>query len=358
MWFGEHLIIGISGKSLTESEKNFIVKNNIGGVILFGRNVESPKQVHALNTEIQALSKLKESKAPLWIGVDMEGGRVARLRAPLTVWPPLQRLGEIDSAHLSFQYSFAMGTELLSLGFNLDFAPVLDVFTNPKNTVIGDRSIGSDAELVSKHGSALVRGYIKSGIVPCGKHFPGHGNTLLDSHEELPIETITLAELEARELIPFRKAFRSQLEMVMTAHIRYTNLDSENCATLSAYVIQTLLRDSLRYQGLIITDDLGMKAISKYIPTDEVPLRALNAGHDLLLYCNEPQAPEIAIESIAKSLKDKRLDEAQLRPRVKRILDFKKGQLNSEFSDWETTEKLIGCEDHQKIRESLLATSS
>ncbi|RYZ81106.1 MAG: glycoside hydrolase family 3 protein, partial [Proteobacteria bacterium] len=227
------MIIGIAGQSLTVDEKKFIVDNNIGGIVLMGRNVGEPKQVHALCSEIQSLRHQTPDKTPLFIGIDMEGGRVARLKAPFTQWPPLKTLGDLDNATVTFHFSNKMGLELQAVGINLDFAPCVDIFTNPQNKVIGDRSISSDPELVAKHASALVRGYIKANVISCAKHFPGHGNTLLDSHEELPVEEVDMQRLDTLELVPFKRSFKARVDMVMTSHILFKNVDPDWPVTLS-----------------------------------------------------------------------------------------------------------------------------
>src|SRR5580698_798372 len=193
---GQLMIIGLRDTTLSQDEAEFIVRNNIGGVILFARNIESPEQVHRLCQSIQQLRMKTRDKLPLFISIDMEGGRVARLKKPFTVWPAISQLGTIDSTSLSFKMAMAMGEELSAVGINLDFAPCVDVLTNPSNKVIGDRSISADPEQVAKHASALVRGYIKSGVVACAKHFPGHGNTLVDSHDDLPVENLDLERLK------------------------------------------------------------------------------------------------------------------------------------------------------------------
>ena len=162
---GQTFIIGISGTSLTSEEKKFIVDNNIGGVVLFSRNIEDPKQLHSLCAEIQSLHHQSPDKAPLFISIDMEGGRVARLKAPYTQWPPVKNLGDMDSPSLAFKFAQAMGDELFATGINLDFAPCVDTLTNEANELIGDRSFGSDPDLVGRLGSALVRGYLKSNII-------------------------------------------------------------------------------------------------------------------------------------------------------------------------------------------------
>jgi beta-N-acetylhexosaminidase len=152
---------------------------------------------------------------------------VARLKEPFTRWPALKKIGDLDSPSVAFNFALGMGQELKAVGINFDFAPCVDVFTNPANKVIGDRSISSDPELVAKMASALVRGYMKAEVITCAKHFPGHGNTLLDSHEELPIEEVGLERLHQIELIPFKKAFRSRVDSVMISHILFKSIDAK-----------------------------------------------------------------------------------------------------------------------------------
>lgn len=321
---GQHLMIGLDGLRLTEREKEFLVANNVGGVTLFGRNVQSPAQVAELTREIQALAPRTASKLPFFIGVDQEGGRVARLREPFTVWPPLRALGELDSPNASYNFTLALGRELGGVGINLDYAPCLDVFTNPRNTVIGDRALSDDPDQVAKHASALVRGFVKAGIVPCGKHFPGHGNTLIDSHEDLPVENATLERLEAVELVPFRKAFKAGLDFVMTAHILFPNVDPQWPATLSEIFLKKILREKLGFRGVIITDDMDMKAMAKHFDRAELPVRALTAGADMVLYCNEPDIPPMALDAMEKALREGRLREENLRASYQRIEKLKR----------------------------------
>lgn len=348
------MIIGIAGQSLTADEKKFIVDNNIGGIVLMGRNVGEPKQVHALCSEIQSLRHKTVDKTPFFIGIDMEGGRVARLKTPFTQWPPLKMLGDLDNATVTFHFSNKMGIELQAVGINLNFAPCVDIFTNPKNTVIGDRSISTDPEMVAKHASALVRGYIKSNVLSCVKHFPGHGNTLLDSHEELPVEDLDMPRLDSVELVPFKRSFKARVDMVMTSHILFKNIDPEWPATLSEIFLKKILRDQCRYRGLIVTDDLDMKAMVKHYDRKAIPVRALQAGADLLLYCNEPASPPLAIEGIIEAIAQGQLTKANLEASYKRILDLKKDKIpNPDPISLDEAIALIGSPDHQRIAEAL-----
>jgi beta-N-acetylhexosaminidase len=351
---GQHVFIGISGKALTNDEKKFIVENNIGGVTLFGRNCESPEQIHSLCSELQSLRHQMRDKAPLFIGIDMEGGRVARLKAPFTQWPPLKKLGDLNSPTVSFSFGFAMGRELKAVGINLDYAPCIDVFSNPTNPVIGDRALSSDPEIVAKHATALIRGYIKSDIIPCAKHFPGHGDTKVDSHLELPVEDADLERIQSMELVPFKKAIRARLQLLMSAHIKFPNIDPEWPATFSEIFMKKILRDELRYQGLAITDDLGMKALTSHYPTEFIPVRALQAGCDLLLYCNEPAVPPQAIVALEKAVADGTLQKEKIQDTHKRILAVKAEYIKQpDPMAFQTAAKIIGLPDHYKLSQAI-----
>ncbi|MCX7977742.1 MAG: beta-N-acetylhexosaminidase [Bdellovibrionaceae bacterium] len=343
---GQLMIIGISGSALTEEEKSFIVSNDIGGVVLFGRNLIEPRQVWELCESLRSLNP--QLSAPLFIGIDMEGGRVHRLKPPFTQWPPLKRLGDIDNPTVSFHFAYGMALELRAIGINLDFAPCVDIFNNPANTVIGDRSIGNNPSLVERHASSLVRGYIKGGIVCCAKHFPGHGHTLADSHYELPIEDLDLKRLHSVELVPFKKVIRSKTDLIMTSHILFRRIDPQYPVTLSSRFLQDLLRKELRFKGLIVSDDLDMKALVANFDRNQIPLLALQAGVDILLYCNEPEMPLQALNSIHATYMDDREFRSQIDEKIHRIIKFKSDRLQGAFPlPYEEALKIIGCQEHR-----------
>ena len=345
---GQSLIIGLSGTTLSNEEKTFITKNHIGGIVLFGRNIESPKQLYALTSELQALS----TEQPLFIAIDMEGGRVARLKEPFTKWPPLKKLGDIDSPHLSFQFAQYMAQELHAIGINLNFAPCMDILTCPQNPVIGDRSISPDPNTVARNASAIVRGYVKGQVIPCAKHFPGHGNTTVDSHHDLPLETTDLETLMERELTPFKKVFRSRLDFVMTGHILFQNIDPEWPVTLSEIFLKHILREEIGYQNLVISDDLDMKALRKKYSIEEIAVRALQAGNQILLYCNEPDSPRMAVEALTKAVSDKVLSVEMIDKNYSQILRVKKARLkNAKPLPFEEALKVIGHSSHTALSE-------
>ena len=351
---GQLFFIGIQGPALTPPEADFIVKNDIGGIVLFARNLTTPQDLHKLCGDLQSLRLKTSSKAPFFIAIDMEGGRVHRLKPPFTQWPSAAKVSKLNSTSLAFKFANMMGEELRSIGINVDFAPCVDVLTNPDNVLIGDRSFGSDPEHVSKMASALVRGYIKAGVIACAKHFPGHGNTVIDSHEELPVEAVELATLESRELVPFKKAFRARIDMVMTAHIKYEKIDSALPATLSPVIIQKMLREQLRYRGLVISDDLDMKALSKYFKREEIPVLALNAGCDLLLYCNDFTSPPIGIEAVRKAVQDGKVSPPTIQESLKRVASLKADMLKDAMPrPFAEVSKVVGHPDHLRVAKAI-----
>lgn len=357
---GQLLFIGIKGTSLTPEEKKFIVENNIGGVVLFGRNVSTDagnrlEQLIDLTSELHSLKNQRPDKTPLFVGIDMEGGRVARLKEPFTIWPPLRKLGDLDSAQAAFEFAENMGQELKAAGINVNFAPSVDILTNPKNEVIGDRSLGNDPEHVAKLSSALVRGYIKSGIIACPKHFPGHGDTLLDSHFDLPVQKDTdLETLRKREFVPFKRALRARAEMLMTAHILFPKIDPDWPATLSKIFVTDLLRTEFRYKELIVTDDLDMKALRNKYSVETIATRALEVGADMLLYCNEPESHVLGLEAVKKAVTDKKLSTATIEEAYEKVVAIKKKDLSS-FSTLplEEAKKIIGKESHKLIAQNI-----
>lgn len=258
------------------------------GVVLFGRNIASTEQVASLVRELRALWPA-DGPAPL-IAVDQEGGRVRRLRAPecpdVAALPDARTLGEADDVATTHEAGRITGAQLAALGFNVDFAPVLDVDSNPANPIIGRRAFATDAQAAARHGVAWLQGLEQAEVTGCGKHFPGHGDTSVDSHLALPRLDLDLARLAAVELVPFAAAIAAGARLLMTAHVVFTPLDAHRPATLSPHVIPRLLRERLGYTGALVTDDLEMGAVAA-LPPEEVAAGALSATCDLLLVCRD-----------------------------------------------------------------------
>src|SRR5947199_6929544 len=254
---GRLLIAGFGGHQPPAELASLAREFSLGGVILFARNVAEPEQVAELCYESARLVP----DLPLWVSVDQEGGRVARLKSPFTEWPPMATLGRSGDARLAERFARALAAELKTVGITLDYTPVLDILTNPSNPVIGDRALAEHAEDVARLGAAIIRTLQAEGIAACGKHFPGHGDTSVDSHHDLPIVEHPPDRIERVELVPFRAAVAADVACLMTAHILIPSLDAERPATVSPRII-AMAKEGLNFQGLVATDDLEMKAIS------------------------------------------------------------------------------------------------
>jgi beta-N-acetylhexosaminidase len=280
---GQLLFCGFEGTSVPDDLAALVAAGRIGGVILFARNVESPAQVRALTARLHALAP---AGAPLLIAIDQEGGRVQRLRSPWTEWPPMRALGDADDPALTEGVARALARELRDLGIGLDFAPCVDVDTNPANPVIGDRSFGRDPAAVARHAARFIEALQSAGVAACAKHFPGHGDTASDSHLELPRLDHGLERLRAVELPPFRAAVAAGVASIMTAHILFPALDADRPATLSPEVMR-LLRGELGFEGVVFSDDLEMKAVADHYAPAVLVRESLSAGVDALLVCRE-----------------------------------------------------------------------
>lgn len=283
---------GFSGPTVPTALVEAFAEGSIGGVTFFSRNIHNTNQLHTLIDSLE----WPQERPPL-LAIDQEGGRVARLKSPIVKLPPMSELGRIGDPSLTKRAATLLGGQLRAIGLTMNFAPVLDVDTNPDNPVIGDRAFGRRPKEVILHARAFAAGLADAGILSCGKHFPGHGDTLLDSHLALPTVNHSLARLEAVELLPFRMAL--DFPAFMTAHVVFPELDAHRPATLSPRVVGDLLRGDMGYEGVIISDDLEMKAVAKMHSIAESAILAIEAGCDVLLVCSDTDALFDAREELA-----------------------------------------------------------
>ena len=298
------MIGSLPGFTVTPELRSLAREFQLGGIILFSRNVEAPEQVAELAHDVQGLSR----EVPLWVSVDQEGGRVARLKAPFTEWPPMAVLGRSGDEKLAGRFARALAAELRAVGVTLDYAPVLDIHTNPKNPVIGDRALAEDAGLVARLGAAIIKGLQESGVAACGKHFPGHGDTSVDSHFDLPLVEHPPDRLRRVEFVPFRAAIAADVAFMMTAHVLVPSLDEERPATLSRTIVAGLLREELGFNGVIFGDDLEMKAVAKHYTVADAAVQAIAAGCDGLLVCSGAiEAQAATLEALVHAVEDGRL---------------------------------------------------
>jgi beta-N-acetylhexosaminidase len=268
-------IVSFPGDEWNPELEKLLVEYRVGGVIHFAENIPaSGGALKELNRRIAG-----RGGEPVFISVDEEGGRVSRLASLIGEHPPA---GELPLQKIYENYR-SMGEKIRELGFNTDWAPVLDINSNPENPVIGNRAFGDTGESVMAGGYEAIRGLRDAGLLTCGKHFPGHGDTFLDSHETLPLQDTSLDVLQSRELAPFRMAVEECVDFIMTAHILFRQVDAENPATLSRKILVEILRGELGYEGIIVTDDLNMGALKKNYSLEERIEWAVNGGADVLL---------------------------------------------------------------------------
>ena len=301
---GQLLFAGFAGDHIPIELRSLAREFGLGGVILFARNVVEPEQVAELSFEASRLVP----HLPVWVSIDQEGGRVARLKAPFTEWPAMATLGRSGDVALAERFARALAAELKAVGITLDFAPVLDVQTNPKNTVIGDRALAEKADEVARLGSAIARTLQDEGLAACGKHFPGHGDTTADSHYELPLVEQPPDRLRAIEFVPFKSAIEAGVASIMTAHVFVPSLDEERPATLSKQVVTGILRDELGFGGVILSDDLEMKAIASQYSVPMASVMAIEAGCDGMLICSADHDAQVAsLEALVHAVENGRL---------------------------------------------------
>ncbi len=282
---GQRLFVGFEHARVDDDVRRIARELKPAGWVLFARNVEEPKQVLELNRELVDLS---DKARPSMIAVDQEGGRVQRIREPATRWPPMRVVGRASpDQKLTSDVSRAMARELRAMGFHVNFAPVADVDSNPKNPIIGDRSFDDSPDRVSKHIVAFLKAHQAEGIAACAKHFPGHGDTTQDSHLHLPLIEKDEPDLRHVELPPFAAAVNAGVASVMTAHVVFAAFDEDLPATLSPRVTKRLLRDELKFDGVVFSDDLEMKAVAGRWPPEEIAKMASEAGVDTFLCCRD-----------------------------------------------------------------------
>lgn len=346
---GSLLVVGFDGTTATPRLKRLIQKERIGGVILFSRNIESPRQLATLTATLRKWAGAADRG--LLIGIDQEGGRVQRLPKPFTQWPPVSRLGACHLHELAYRMGQAIGQELAAVGVNLDFAPVLDVGTATKNPIIGDRAFSRDPVVVAAMGLAFIVGLQDQDVIACGKHFPGHGDTSVDSHKALPVVSAKADTLLDRELKPFRHAIENRLATIMTAHVRYPALDPDWPATLSPAILTTLLRETLGFTGVVFTDDLEMKAIADHWPPEIAAVQAIKAGADSLLICKDVNVQDEVLEELRRAVTDGTLSPVRVRQSLARLDRLKAQFLHTKQNAPATT--IIGCADHQALAHQL-----
>ncbi|HTL34908.1 MAG TPA: beta-N-acetylhexosaminidase [Kofleriaceae bacterium] len=365
---GQLLWVGFAGPTAPPALLRRLDAGDYGATILFKRNlvverVNGQSAVAQEVTNLDALVALNRELhrsapdgTPALIAVDQEGGLVQRVRAPATMWPPMMShdgLPAGEDERVAEQVGRAIGEELRALGFDIDFAPVLDVHTNPANPIIGERAFGRDADTAARRALAFARGLDAAGVLACGKHFPGHGDTDTDSHLALPRVDHPWDRLDKVELQPFRLAAKTKLPMIMTAHVVFAALDATRPATLSEQVVTGLLRTKLGYKGVIVSDDLDMRAIAGTMGIDAAAVGAIRAGCDVLLLCCNEQVQAQAEEALIKTAEADSDFRRRIGESAARVRAMKKSHTQNLANVPALARDVIGSFEHRRLADRL-----
>lgn len=337
---GAMLMVGFDGLSAPDYVLDWLARGRIGGIYLFARNVSSPAQVKRLVAECRGAAKF-----PILVGIDQEGGIVARLRARFTESPGAMALGAAGDSQLAEDIAFMLGREMAALGINWNFAPVADIAHQPENPSLSTRSVGADHQLVSRIVTAQIRGFQRAGVAATVKHFPGLGNTIVDTHDAMAKVSGSLDYLHERDLLPFRAAIEADVACVMLTHVIYDALDPIHPATLSPAIVTGLLRRELGYAGAVCTDCMEMKAITDGFGAGEAAVLAVEAGVDMPLYSHTRASQEAAYEALLWAAKSGRISSARIEESLKRIQKLKSAYPMREQPPLE----IVACDAHQSL---------
>ncbi len=357
---GQVVSVGFYGTTPTCEVIDLIQKHRVGSIILFKRNVRDAQQVYELTQALQHIAHEAGHRYPLFIMIDQENGMVRRFGNSVTTFPGNMALGATGSEQMAYDIAEATGRELHALGINMNLAPDVDVNNNAANPVIGVRSFGEDPQLVARLGAAMVRGYSAAGIITTLKHFPGHGDTDVDSHYALPVVPYTMERLEALELLPFRCAIEAGADSVMLAHMYLPALMQEEMvpATVSRSIVTGLLREKLGFTGLIVSDCMEMHALSDIFGTEQGTVRALQAGIDLVLVSHTYERQRGSINAIHTAVRDGSLSVQRIGDAAEHVLQLKASMLS-----WNALPRREGLariknETHTRLRDQAYGRST
>jgi beta-N-acetylhexosaminidase len=318
---GQLVLVGMEGTKPDDVTRMLIEEYHVGGFIFYKDNIQDAKQALDLINGLKTANQ--NEPVPLFLSVDEEGGRVSRMPGELAKLPTARKIGNTGSEELAGQIGGIIGRELSGFGLNLDFAPVLDVNSNPDNPVIGDRAFGTKPEIVSRMGIAAMKGIREQGVIPVVKHFPGHGDTSVDSHLGLPVVEHDLTRLRKLELVPFKQAIQEGADVVMIAHLLMPKLDPEHPASFSKAVIDDLLRQELGYEGTVISDDMTMGAIVEHYDIGDAAVQFVQAGGNIVLVGHDEEKEKQVIQALRDAVSSGTLSAETLDERVYNVLKLK-----------------------------------
>lgn len=341
---GQLFIVGFQGTAPDNELIELIRQKHIGGVILFKRNIKDSDNLVSLNNSLKEIN-LNSNKIPLFISVDEEGGRISRMPEQIKSMPSAQSIGKVSSSSLSYEAGSQLAMQTKAFGFNMNFAPVLDIWSNPKNTVIGDRAFGTTPDTVVKSGIQVMKGIGDNGVIPVVKHFPGHGDTIVDSHTELPEVNYDIERLEKFEWLPFQAAIEHQVDTVMIGHILVAEIDPKKPASLSRVLITDILRNQMGFDGVVIADDMTMGAIENNYSIGDAAVKSLLSGSDILLVCHGHNKQMEAIQAVKAAVNEGLISEERLDESVYRILRLKR--------KYHLTDQPTAKVDHEELNKRL-----
>jgi beta-N-acetylhexosaminidase len=339
-------MLGFDGDTLPAELAGYL-ERGLAGVVLYPRNFRNVERLRELAAEIRSAAG-----RPVLIGIDQEGGTRFALKEPFTAWPSAAELGRVGDLELVNQVARAMAIELRAVGCNLNFAPMLDLHVNPESPVTKDRSFGADPELVAKMGVAFDQGLRGGGVLSCAKHFPGHGDAVVDPHHDLPVFAGTMERLESAELVPFVAAIAAGVPLVMTAHILLPQIDPERPASLSRKMLDGVLRQSMGFAGVILADDLGMGAIARRYGPGEAAIETLRAGTDIAMLCHDWTAVAPAFAAVRNARDEGRFDEAEWRASLERI---ERVCAHAEPPGPDSPLEILGCDEYRALAAAIRA---
>ncbi|WP_052404734.1 beta-N-acetylhexosaminidase [Bacillus rubiinfantis] len=348
---GQLFMVGFHGTKEDQHIKDMISKQKVGGVILFDRNMQTPKQVAALTNRLKQEADGNDFSLPLLIGLDQEGGPVLRMRDQVSPIPSQQKLGRTASPDEVFAVARLNGSELAAMGIGVDFAPVLDLSASDQ------RSFGRDAAKTTSYGLQAVKGLNDANVTASLKHFPGNGRVVVDPHLDESIVKADKATLENVDMVPFKRLIEKQAEQqffVMVTHVKYPAFDNKLPASISKTIIQNVLREKLGYEGIVVTDDLDMGAVSKYYSYEKLGVMAVEAGADLLLACHEYDHQLALYQGILTAVKNGKLSEERIDESVKRILTYKLDHASNKLVSPEKAATIVRSPEHLKLIENIM----
>jgi len=339
----QKFMLGFQGTSLP-AELRVLLAGGLGSVAIYPRNFTSAEGLLALTEDIRRVAG-----GPVLIGIDQEGGTKFSLPEPFTQWASPEEFGRLNDEALVQRQAAAMARELRAVGINLNFAPMLDLHLNPDSPVTKGRSFGSDPHRVSRLGAAFIRGMGAGGVLPCAKHFPGHGDASVDPHEDLPVFQGTERRLDSIDLVPFDGAIREGVSFVMTAHILLPQIEPDLPASLSRKLLTQVLRERMEFDGVILADDLGMGAIAKRYGVGEAAVEALRAGCDIVMLCHDWRLAAQAIEEVAEARKAGGFPEGEWEASQERIERTHRvaGSFDEDYGRPGIGK--IGCAEHRRL---------